>query len=169
MQFMTNTNNGQLSAVFIALASGGALAFALISQHVFGLLPCELCYMQRTPYALTLVFGTLCAMSAVPLREKRIVIAHCAALFVLSIGFAGYHVGVEELWWAGPTSCSGGGGALSLDGLATALTQSARPSCEEAAFRFLGISMAGYNFAASVFLAGFSFWAVTRRSWWREQ
>lgn len=165
---MMNTNKGQLLAVFIALASGGALAFALISQHVFGLLPCELCYMQRTPYALTLVFGALCAMPAVPLREKRIVVAHCAALFVLSAGFAGYHVGVEELWWAGPTSCSGGG-ALSLDNLAAALTQSARPSCEEAAFRFLGISMAGYNFLASVFLTGFSVWAVTRRSWWRGQ
>lgn len=168
MQNMTNVNMGQLTAIFIALASGGALAFALISQYGFGLLPCDLCYLQRTPYALTLVFGALCAMPAVPLREKRIVIAHCLALFVLSVGFSGYHVGVEELWWEGPTSCSGGS-VLSMDGLAAALNQSASPGCEEAAFRFLGISMAGYNFAASLFLVGFSAWTMTKRSWWRDQ
>jgi len=165
---MMNIGKGQLTAIFIALASGGALAFALTSQYVFGLLPCDLCYMQRTPYALTLVFGTLCALPAVRMREKRIVVAHCAALFVLSAGFAGYHVGVEELWWAGPTSCTGGS-VLSMDGLAAALTQSASPGCEEAAFRFLGISMAGYNFAASLFLTGFCGWAMSKRAWWQNQ
>jgi len=79
MQSMANINKGQFTAVFIALASGGALAFALTSQYAFGLLPCDLCHMQRTPYALTLVFGALCAMPAVPMRAKRIVVAHCAA------------------------------------------------------------------------------------------
>ncbi len=162
---MNTTTPGQRVAILIALASGGALAVALISQYVFGLLPCELCYMQRTPYALTLVFGALCAMPAVPAREKRIVVAHCAALFVLSAGFAGYHVGVEELWWEGPTSCSGTR-ALSMQGLAAALTQSASPGCEEAAVRVLGISMAGYNFIASIVLAGFGFWAMKQRKWW---
>ena len=163
---LTNTTPSQRVALFVALASGGALAVALVSEHVFGLLPCELCYMQRTPFALTLVFGALCAMPAVPAREKRIVIAHCAALFVLSASFAGYHVGVEELWWEGPTSCSGTQ-ALSMQGLASALTQSASPGCEEAAVRVLGISMAGYNFIASLVLAIIGFWSMKQREWWQ--
>lgn len=165
---MTNTDKGRLTLIAVAFASAGALALALVSQHVFGLLPCDLCYLQRVPHALIFVFGALGAISAVPPREKRIVLMHCGLLFILSAGFAGYHVGVEELWWAGPVSCSGGGGALTMDGLAAALTQSARPSCEEAAVRVLGISMAGYNFIASVGLTAFCFWAMRQRTWWGQ-
>ncbi len=166
---MINADKGQFALIAVALASAGALGLALLSQHAFGLLPCDLCYLQRVPHALNFVVGALGAMSAVPPREKRIVLMHCGLLLVLSAGFAGYHVGVEELWWAGPVSCGGSGGALSMEGLAAALTQSARPSCEEAAFRLFGISMAGYNFIASVVLTGFCFWAMRQRTWWGKQ
>lgn len=163
-----NADKGQLALIAVALASAGALALALISQHVFGLLPCDLCYLQRVPHALNFVIAALGAMSAVPPREKRIVLMHCGLLLILSAAFAGYHVGVEELWWAGPVSCTGGS-ALSMEGLAAALTQSARPSCEEAAVSVLGISMAGYNFIASVILTGFCFWAIRQRTWWSKK
>ena len=166
---MTNIDKGQLTLATIASASAGALAVALILQYGFGLWPCDLCYLQRIPYAFSFVLGALCVMPAVPPGEKRIVLIHCALLFALGAGFAGYHVGVEEHWWAGPTTCSGGGQALSLNDLATAFTQSARPSCDEAALRIFGISMAGYNFATSVVLTGFCYWAMRKRAWWSKQ
>ena len=168
MPVVNSTDKGRLALATVALASAGAVGLALISQHAFGLWPCDLCYLQRVPYALNLLLGGLCIMPAVPPCERRIVLMHCALLFALGAGFAGYHVGVEEHWWAGPTSCSGGG-AISLDDLATALTQSVLPSCDEAAFRLLGISMAGYNFAASLFLAGFCIWAMRKLAWWDKQ
>ena len=164
---MMNDDKGQTALAIVALTSAGALITALILQHSFGLLPCDLCHLQRVPYALNLVLGALGTMSAVASREKRNVLMQCGFLFFLSASFSGYHVGVEELWWAGPDSCSGGG-ILSMEGLAAALKQSAQPSCEEAAARLFGISTAGYNFMASSVLCGLCFGVIQRRVWWRN-
>ena len=107
-------------------------------------------------------------MSVVASREKRSILIYCGFIFILSVGFSGHHVGVEELWWAGPDSCSGRG-MLSMEGLAAALNQSAQPSCQEPAARLFGISIAGYNLITSTILAGFCFLGVQREKWWNKQ
>jgi len=43
----------------IALASFGALAVAYVAQYGFDLWPCQLCWVQRTPYVGTLLIGGL--------------------------------------------------------------------------------------------------------------
>jgi disulfide bond formation protein DsbB len=65
-----------------------------------------------------------------------------------------YHAGVEWHWWAGPADCSGPltdlrtGGSL-LDQLHAVHVV----RCDEAAWRFLGLSLAGYNVLISLALA----------------
>jgi disulfide bond formation protein DsbB len=65
-----------------------------------------------------------------------------------------YHAGVEWHWWAGPADCSGPltdlrtGGSL-LDQLRAVHVV----RCDEAAWRFLGLSLAGYNVLISLALA----------------
>jgi disulfide bond formation protein DsbB len=57
-----------------------------------------------------------------------------------------YHAGVEWHWWSGPAACSGSAfqvsGALDLNAHVV--------SCDHAAWRLFGISMAGYNAAISL-------------------
>ena len=70
-----------------------------------------------------------------------------------------FHSGVEWGWWPGPTDCgavaapaSGGSGGV-LDALNTVVP----PSCDKAALRILGLSLAGWNAVASLVLAVVAF------------
>ena len=93
---------------------------------------------------------------------------HLAGLFLLDAGFAAYHAGVEMHWWQGPTTCTGSIGAVSLDDLSAALGKPGHPLCDEPAFLFLGISMAGYNVVVALLLTLFSTGAALHKHWWTQ-
>jgi len=163
-------NNGRLTLIFIAAASALILGTALVAQYGFGMMPCELCYAQRPPYALTCVLALLALMPVVGAQQRRIVVLLCAAIFAVGAGIAGYHAGVEWKWWQGPTACSGGA-KISIDAadLLSALQKPAAVSCDQPALRVLGLSMAGWNFIAATILALGSMWAGTRSMWWTKR
>lgn len=60
-------------------------------------------------------------------------------------GIAAYHAGIEQQWWAGPSSCSGAATPGSLDALRAQIFAAPIKSCDEIAWSLFGISMAGYN------------------------
>jgi disulfide bond formation protein DsbB len=64
--------------------------------------------------------------------------------------------GVEWKWWAGPQECAvaPGGGLGTAGGLLQQMQQTRVVPCDEAAWRFLGLSLAGWNFLISLALAG---------------
>lgn len=159
-------NRSFLTMALIVAASAGALALAYVAQYGFALWPCNLCWGQRVPYALTLVFALIATMPAVDAPTRRLVALLCAGLFLFNAGFAFYHVGVEEKWWLGPVECVGRPMSFSMQDLASALTQTGRTGCDEVAFRLLGISMAGYNVIVGLILSGGLLWAASRRDWW---
>ncbi|MBM3514180.1 MAG: disulfide bond formation protein B [Alphaproteobacteria bacterium] len=151
----------------IAAASLGALGTALVAQFGFDLWPCLLCYVQRAPYAATLVLGLLASMPAVDGPSRRWAAALAGVLFLVGAGTAGYHVGVEERWWKGPAECVGQVTTYTPADLLAALNRPGQTGCEEAAFRFLGISMAGYNMLAALVCGLGCFVAARRADWWR--
>ncbi|MDX2142155.1 MAG: disulfide bond formation protein B [Rhodospirillaceae bacterium] len=163
---MTALRTDTAVVLSIAVASAGALGLALVSQYGFDLWPCLLCYYQRAPYGAALVLALLALMPAVDAPSRRLIVGLCAVLFALNAGIAFYHVGVEEKWWLGPAECIGQAQDFSPDDLLAAVNQAGRTGCEEAAFRFIGISMAGYNVIACALLAAFYAWAVARKDWW---
>ena len=60
----------------------------------------------------------------------------------------------EWQWWPGPQDCSGTGSALTGGKSLLEQMQSTRVvRCDEAAWRFLGLSLAGYNVLISLALA----------------
>jgi disulfide bond formation protein DsbB len=77
-------------------------------------------------------------------------------------GLAAYHAGVEWKWWPGPNDCSGPinkfGNALDIMGQLQNRISLIR--CDEAAWRFLGISLAGYDVPLSFFLAVVAAWGA---------
>lgn len=135
-------------ALFLLLA---ALAF----EHLWGLAPCELCLPQRGPPMAAIVLGGW-ALACAPLAPAaaRVALGAAAAVLLVGVVLASYHVGVQEHWWAGPAACTGSGGfAGSAADLATSLKTTQIVRCDEAAWRMFGISLPGYNALISTALA----------------
>lgn len=133
--------------VGLSLALGLAtIAGAWGSQLIGGLVPCELCLEQRMAYywGLPVLALVLVLWNRLPLQVWYAVVAIGAAIFVWSTYMAGYHAGVEWGFWPGPTACTGTGTGLSFNDLAAG---SLKPviACDAVQFRFVGISLAGYN------------------------
>ncbi len=117
---------------------GGALLF----QYVGGLAPCSLCLWQRWPHIIIIML----AVCAPLLRMPRLVLTGIAITAAVSVVLAAYHAGVEWRFWVGPGGCTAnletGGDLASLTDslLATPIVR-----CDEVAWSFLGLSMAGWN------------------------
>lgn len=145
----------------------------LLAAHLFeraGYAPCDLCLRQREVYWVALAVALL----GIALTVSRPVIGRWPAkLSIAALGliFAGgavlaaYHAGVEWDFWPGPAcGVRGTDGPVTLESMDAALSGRTRlVLCDEAAWRFLGVSMAGYNALVSAVLALMSVLALRRR------
>jgi disulfide bond formation protein DsbB len=142
------------------------LAIAHASERFGGLAPCTLCYYQRDVYWAALGVGIVgFALTYLPIDGLgRAADAVLALVFLAGAGIAAYHAGAEWKWWPGPTTCSGGGGSVGAADLHAFLNGAkyAAPRCDEAAWRMLGLSMAGWNVLVSLGLVALSLAAATR-------
>ncbi len=123
-----------------ALLLGGAY----ISQYVFGLAPCEMCWWQRYGHFVALAFGL-----AAWLKPGAAWLTALAGLAIAAAGLiGGFHAGVEYGWWQGLTACSapataGGGDPLE------AIMNAPMVRCDVAPWSLFGVSLAGWNFLFS--------------------
>ena len=134
------------------LCSLALLAGALAFQYLGGLAPCPMCIWQRWPH----VAAALIAFAATTLlwRLRRPLAVAGAATMGTSAGLGAYHAGVEQGWWQGPAGCSGvDPSGLTPDELLTRLAGTPLVRCDEIAWEFLGVSMAGWNAIISLLLA----------------
>ncbi len=140
-------------AHLIVLSALAVLGTAYVFEFALGYEPCTLCLYQRLPWFLAIGIGSLAIVFRA--RPIFIVLSILAALVVLSnVPIAGYHVGVEQGWWEGPSGCSGGM-TLSAD-LSQTLAQlnTPAPRCDAPAWTLFGISMAGYNLLLALCVGG---------------
>ncbi len=151
------------TAMLLALAMAGVVGIALLFQYVGGYLPCKLCLEQRTPYYLGAPLMLLAALTADRNRNvSRALLAAGGLLMLYGLSIAVYHAGVEWTWWAGPTDCSAALTNVTTDAgtLLNDLNAIRPPSCDKAALRILGVSMAGWNVPASLVLMFVAFRAA---------
>ncbi len=158
---MTVDSVPRMAFAALLAASVAILGTALASQYVGGLRPCQLCLWQRYPYALLIgVAGVGLGLARVPEIPRALLVG----LLVLAVGLmlaggavAVFHVGVENQWWAGLGGCiAETGTARNVEELAQQLRATPVVRCDEVAWSFAGISMAGYNVAASLLIAAFA-------------
>jgi disulfide bond formation protein DsbB len=156
----------RLSAAQIALCVGavsaalivGALAF----QYIGGYPPCEMCMWQRYPHFAAILVGlgggALLSIGALPAGLAKPVAFMTILLIAVTGAIGVYHAGVEWLWWKGPSACTGQAFRLtgSLDLNAHVV------SCDHAAWRMFGVSMAGYNAIISLGTAIMALFALSR-------
>ncbi len=139
--------------IFSALASAAMLAIAHGFETFGRLPPCELCLHQREGYWIALAVAVLgIAGSRVRRSAPQAFALLLGLIFLGEAGLAAYHAGVEWRWWAGPASCTGGHGVVKPSDM-LALLKGVRMTvvqCDQAAWRFLGLSMAGWNALAAL-------------------
>jgi disulfide bond formation protein DsbB len=143
----------RIALAIIAAVAAVGLAAAFILQFGFGVKPCILCLYQRVPYAaVAAIAGAGAAFATAPLTQHRLLHV-CAAVFAAGALLAVYHAGVENHWWASVAGCAVEQlPTFSVNDLsATALTP-VKP-CDQVDFRWLGLSLAGWNALASAALA----------------
>lgn len=124
----------------LAVAAAVALAGALTLQFVGGLAPCHLCILERYPYVVVLV---ACGLGWLAGRPK-LALAVAAAAMAVNVGLAGFHVGVEQGWFALPESCLSLGQAATIEDLRAQL-MAAPARCDQVPLTVLGLSLAAWN------------------------
>ena len=151
------TEPAAAAALAVFAISAATLLGAWYFQYVVKLPPCPLCLEQRLPYHIVIPLSVLVAIAAL-VRAPRALIT--VGLLVIAVAMlcgaalGAYHAGVEWHWWQGPTDCSGTLTDFTTKGPLLDQLQSIRVvRCDEAAWRFLGISLAGYNVLISLLLA----------------
>jgi disulfide bond formation protein DsbB len=136
------------AALIVAVAGTATIAGAWFFELVLKLKPCPLCLEQRWPYYIAIPLALVVAAAAWRRAPRMIVILGLIALALLMLWGAGlgvFHAGVEWKFWAGPAECSGPADLGPASDLLKRLQNTTLVRCDEAAWRFLGLSLAGYN------------------------
>ncbi len=155
-------------AFLLGLATiGGAWA----SQLWGGLVPCDLCLEQRMAYywGLPVLALILIMWNRLPLAVWYTAMVVAVAIFAWGCYMGSFHAGVEWGFWPGPSACTGTGTAsgigteLDLNGLGSLNDVKVVP-CDVVQFRFLGISLAGYNALISLLIVGLLVVAIANQA-----
>ena len=158
------SNPAAWAALLIALIAAATLAGAWFFQLVLDIKPCPLCLEQRYAYYLALPLAAIVAFLAARGAPRQVLMAGFIILLLATLANAwlgGYHAGVEWKFWPGPTDCSGPlvdfGKA---GGLLEQLDKVKVVRCDEVQWRFLGLSLAGYNVLISLAMALMAVWGI---------
>jgi disulfide bond formation protein DsbB len=154
------------AAAAIAVIAAATIAGAWFFQLVLDIVPCPMCLEQRYAYYTIIPLAVLIAIAANMGAPRSVLIAGLVLVALAALAnsaFGTYHAGVEWKFWLGPSSCTGsttlnlGGGSL-LDQLDKVKVV----PCDVVQWRFLGISLAGYNALISLLMAALAAWGIAK-------
>jgi len=151
-----HANPAVAAALTIAIVGAATIAGAWFFELVLKLRPCPLCLEQRVPYYIGIPLALIVALAAWRGAPRAIVVGGLVALASLmlwGVYLGAFHAGIEWKWWPGPAECSGAATFGPAGGLLNRLQDVVVVRCDEAAWRFLGVSLAGYNALISAALA----------------
>ena len=139
---LTPAAAARLIALVLPLALlGGALG----SQYLGGLHPCEMCYWQRWPHGAAVALAALAFTAPADSSRSRLLTLLAALAIAISGAIGVYHAGVEAKIFEGLTTCTALPAGGTTADLLKQITQAPLVRCDQVQFRFLGISMAGWN------------------------
>ena len=127
------------------------LLLAFYLEYFHGALPCDLCITQRWFHGAIIAYSfVIILINKKTLISKNLLLLG-GAIFWLSSSLAGfYHFGIEMNFWTGPDGCSSNID-FSKDTLTYLLNKTAI-KCDEVMFEIFGLSLAGWNAVASLFI-----------------
>jgi len=152
------------AAIVIALFGLATIGGFFFFQYVVGLTPCPLCLEQRNAYYVSVPLAALLWLGAGHGASRKVLVAGflvIGAVMLWNTGLSAYHAGIEWKFWPGPQDCSGAiSNFSSTEALMKQLSNTSLVRCDEAAWRFLGLSLAGWDVLVSLALALVAFWGA---------
>ena len=133
-------NRNLILFIFLILSSVHLL-------EILGFEPCDLCLKQRWPWYISLVLAIV--PNFIFQHKNSMFLILISLLLFLGAVFAGWHAGIEWNLWEGPKTCVTQTIDYSNNLLEKLKSTSPAPQCNQASFRVLGLSLAGYNFLIS--------------------
>ena len=127
-----------------------ALFFAFIVEYILGHQPCNLCLLERVPYALSIL--TIIFYSKKNLKKKNLSII-LAIFFIIGAFLSIYHLGIEQGVFKESFVCSTSDDLnLNKEQLLQQL-QKMSISCKNVTFRIFGFSLTTYNLVLSIIIS----------------
>lgn len=161
---MTRKDATLTAAGIVAVIGLLTIAGFFFFQYGLGLPPCPLCLEQRDAFYIAVPLAALLWLGAGYGASRKVLIVGflvIAAVMLWNTGLAGYHAGVEWKFWPGPQDCSGPINNFgSASNLMNQLQHISIVRCDQAAWRFLGLSLAGWDVVVSLFLAVVALWGA---------
>jgi disulfide bond formation protein DsbB len=152
------------AGLLVGSVSAALLLGAFTFQYLGGLPPCEMCIWQRWPHGAAILLGigggALAAAGVLPARATRLLVWLAVIALIVTGAIGIFHAGVEWKLWPGPAHCTGAGYVPGKDDFGPLNIV----RCDEAMWRLLGISLAGYNAILSLAVASIAVsWLRTQR------
>ena len=151
------------AAVAIALIAAATIAGAWFFQLVLDIVPCPMCLEQRWAYYAIIPLAVLIAIAAKAGAPRGVLLLGLGLIALAALCnavFGAYHAGVEWKLWPGPSSCTGPGLNLGGGSLLDQLDKVKVVPCDVVQWRFLGISLAGYNALISLAMTAIAGWGM---------
>ena len=152
------------AAAIVALVGLATIGGFFFFQYGLGLPPCHLCLEQRMSYYVAVPLAGLLWLGAGHGASRKVLLLGFIVLALIMLwnsGLAAYHAGVEWKFWPGPQDCTGPINNFgSVNNLMQQLQHINLVRCDVASWRFLGISLAGWDVPLSLGLAGVAAWGA---------
>jgi disulfide bond formation protein DsbB len=120
-----------------------ALLFAYFTEYVLEHLPCNLCLIERIPYAVTIFLAFLVLFFK---KYEKIILFGIGSFFIIGTIISFYHFGIEQGFFNESLVCDLGDTdeAISTQDLLKELNTK-KISCKDVTFRVFGFSLATFN------------------------
>ena len=140
--------NSYLKIIFFI--SSISIISAFFIEYVLGYQPCNLCLIQRIPYALCII---LIALNHFQKKNEKFIILLLILTFSFSALISFYHFGIEQGFFEESAVCATKNttNIISKEELLKQL-QEKNISCKDVTFRIFGFSLTTFNMLISLIL-----------------
>ena len=137
--------------LLILLFSIFALSAAYFIEYILGHQPCNLCLIERIPYAISIIIIVICLFTQ---KFEKITLIILSIIFFAAALLSFYHFGIEQGFIKESLVCdlSNPGNELSKEALLNQLKE-VPISCKDVTFKIFGLSLATFNVFISIILS----------------
>ena len=135
----------------ILLFSVFAVSAAYFIEYILGHQPCNLCLIERIPYAISILIITICLLTQ---KFEKITLIILSITFFAATLLSFYHFGIEQGFIKESFVCDlkNPSNALSREELLNQLKEMPI-SCKDVTFKIFGLSLATFNIFISIILS----------------
>ena len=137
--------------ILVLIISLIAILSALVAEHIFKILPCQMCLYQRYPYYFIIIFSLIYFS---PIKVP-LILYYWINTFSFAIGlfFSAWHIGIEKKILPGLSGCSNIiDFSQSLTELKEQILNQNIVTCNEIIWSIFGLSAATINSILLIFL-----------------